>query len=493
MIKLFKHHVMSEFPPVKFPIRHAIAGALAVLPLGVGIAVWLLLPQLLSPGKIGSRDVLMEDKNPKVTAKGSETRPLVTLSPYTRPSLIHSLREQKPESMTLEQVLRNLSKIPSMPPGDETDARELALVVRWASFDPAKACNYAYEAALDGADESLLREAVSVWARMDPVAASRWAAACRSPMLRDLAMSAVYGLWALSNRQAAIASLRSFSGASARSSALAGVAKGSDRRPKEALAWAASLPAPLRERTLQQVFGSWLRRDPQSAAEWLSRQPTEIQLSLAARLASEWARKDPQSALAWCRIGSPATLTCPQLPSGPIQRRAMEAALSAFVGSDPEAAAAWMMTPPGRTFFPQRASSIASSWASLDPLAAASWASSITSGKERDSAVGAIASTWTRSDPLEALRWIQNIRKVSDRNTALSAFGGTLAFSDPDAAAYWSSQITEKALREDTLSRVISQWRNINAGAAGQFVQTAPAAAFLRKSHEAPEVIRPAR
>jgi len=68
-----------------------------------------------------------------------------------------------------------------MTPGDRTDERELALVLRWVSFQPERACDYAYHAVLDGADESLLREAVTAWARIDPVSATRWASRLRSP------------------------------------------------------------------------------------------------------------------------------------------------------------------------------------------------------------------------------------------------------------------------------------------------------------------------
>jgi len=84
----------------------------------------------------------------------------------------------------------------------------------------------------------------------------------------------------------------------------------------------------------------------------------------------------------------------------------MEAALSNFVSSDPEAAAAWMTTGAGKPFFSQRVGALASSWTSIDPEAAVGWVSTIPASRERDTAVAAIAATWTRADPSEALRWI---------------------------------------------------------------------------------------
>lgn len=410
-----------------------------------------------------------------------EKAPMRTLSKITRQPLLAAWRQQSPETLPLNQVLKQLSLIPSMPPGEATDTKELALVMRWATFYPEQASNYAYQAVLGGADDRLLKESVAVWARMDPISASRWASRLPSPLLRDIALGTVYAIWASKNHEAAMGSLKFLPGFASRSSALSGITRGSDRDPKGALAWAEKLPGPLREKTLQQLFGSWMRRDPQAAAEWLAGRSVEIQIPLAGRLAAEWARKDPQAALFWSRAAAGGPLAGPQLAVGPVQRRAMDAALGSFVSSDPEAAAAWMTTGPGRPYFPQRVASIASSWASIDPMSAAAWAAAIPTGTERSAAMGAISSTWTRSDPSEALQWIQQIKRVSDRNAALSSFGGTLAASDPETAAYWSSQISERLLRDTTLSRVVSQWKSINPGAATQFVQSAPAAAFLRK------------
>jgi len=403
------------------------------------------------------------------------------LSKFARNQFHPAVREQLPDTMTLDRVLSAISKIPAMSPGEETDARELALVERWVSFEPQRACEYAYNAVLDGADEGLLKGAVSAWARIDPASASRWASRLRSPLLRDIAVSTAYGIWASANQVAAMNSLKFFPGSSARSSAWSGMANVGAKSPKVALEWAKKLPGPLREKTLQQVFGAWIHRDPLAVAEWLSTKPVKIQLSLAGRVASEWARKDPQMALFWSRAVSSGPLTGPQLPPGPVQRRALDAALGSFVSSDPEAAAAWMATGAGSPYFPQWVASLASSWASIDPVTAAAWALTIPSGKNRDAALGSIAASWTRADPPEALRWIQGLSRSSDLNTALSSFGTTLAASDPEMAAYWSSQISDRSLREETLSRVVSRWRTINAGAAAQFVQTSPAATFLRK------------
>jgi len=416
---------------------------------------------------------------PKSTAEEQDS--FLTLSRITNDPVSPSAGQQSTETLTLDQVLHALALIPSMTPGDDTDAKELSLVLRWVSFEPERACEYAYHAVLDGADENLLRAAVSAWARIDPDSASRWSSKLRSPLLRDIAVTTAFGIWMSTNQSAAMSSLKFLQGSATRSSAWSGMANVSSKNPKAALTWVEKLPGPIRDRLLQQVFGSWIRRDPLSAAEWLSKQPMDIQLPLAGRVAAEWARKDPQAALYWVLASSSGPLTGPRLTPGPVQRRALDAALGSFVSSDPEAAAVWMTTPTGRPFFSQRVASIASSWASIDPYTASSWVWTLQAGKDRDAAVGALSATWTRSDPAEALRWIQGIRKASDRNTALSSFGAALASTDPETAAYWSTQISERSLREETLTRVISQWRIINPGAATQFIQTSNAMVFMRK------------
>ena len=427
-------------------------------------------------------DSVGEDGREKASGKSpAEKRSFLSLSKIARKPPPSALRQQPPETLTLDQVIKEISMIPTMAPGQRTDAKELALVLRWASLQPERACNYAYQAVLAGADERLLRESVSVWARMDPASAGRWASRLQSPLLRDMAVGAVYAIWTSSNPTAAMESLKFLPGFASRSSALSGISRGSERDPKGALAWAEKLPGPLREKTLQQLFGSWMRRDPQAAAEWLAGRSMEIQIPLAGRLAAEWARKDPQGALFWSRAAADGPVTGLRLAPGPVQRRAMDAAIGSYVSSDPEAAASWMTTGSGRAYFAERVASLASSWTSIDPISAAAWAAAIPPGADRDAAVGAVSSTWTRSDPAEALRWIQGIQRVTDRNTALSSFGSTLVASDPEGAAYWSSQISDRSLRDATLSRVVSQWRRINPGAAAQFVQTAPTAAFLRK------------
>ncbi|MEI7963165.1 MAG: hypothetical protein WCI42_04985, partial [Verrucomicrobiota bacterium] len=139
-----------------------------------------------------------------VTTTDVEKGALRTSSKIVRNPFQASSRQQSPKTLPLDRVLRELSLIPSLTPGEQTDAKELALVLRWASFQPERACDYAYHAVLDGADESLLKEAVTSWARVEPASAARWAARIRSPLLRDLAVSTASGIWTTSNQAAAL-------------------------------------------------------------------------------------------------------------------------------------------------------------------------------------------------------------------------------------------------------------------------------------------------
>lgn len=390
--------------------------------------------------------------------------------------------EKTVASLPLGEVLRRLGRIPSMKPGTETDLRELGLVTRWATFQPKAACEYAYQAVLGGADESLLREAVAIWAQSAPEAAAAWAARLQSPMLRDLAVASAFRIWASRFPTAALTAIAGLPSAPARAVADVSAAQAiSTSDMNRVLLWARGLPGPLREKTLQQVLGAWIRRDPSAAAEWLLRQPPEIQVPLIGRLAGDWARKDPTAALAWSQAAPVAPTLGSQLSPGDLQRRAFESALGTLIGADPEKAAAWLSETAGRPYFSSRVAAVAGSWTSLDPVSASAWAVALPAGKDRDTALGSVASTWTRTAPAEALQWALSLPRAPDRNNALAAYGRALASTDPATAAYWSSQITDRGLREGTLAGVVSVWKTVDPGAAAQFIQSSSAFAGQRK------------
>ena len=396
--------------------------------------------------------------------------------------------EKTVASLPLAEVLGRLGRIPSMKPGTETDLRELGLVTRWAAFQPKAACEYAYQAVLAGGDESLLREAVSIWAQSAPEAAAMWASRLQSPMLRDLAVASAFRIWAARYPTSALSAIAGLPSAPARAVANVSSAQAiSTSDMNRVLLWARGLPGPLREKTLQQVLGAWIRRDPSAAAEWLVRQPPEIQIPLIGRLAGDWVRKDPSAALSWSQGASVAPSLGSQLARGDLQRRAFDSALGTLIGADPEKAAAWLSGGAGRPYFSSRVGAVAGSWTSLDPVSAAAWAVAMPTGKDREAALGSVASTWTRTAPSESLQWVLSMPRVADRNIALASYGRALAGADPATAAYWSSQITDKGLREGTLAGVVSVWKTIDPGAAAQFIQSSPAFAGQRKKSGKPQ------
>lgn len=384
--------------------------------------------------------------------------------------------EKTIQALSVVEIKERLRQLSNWEPGSLADRTEFWLVKRWASLEPMAACEYAYQAVLQGADESVLRESSIIWAQQDPASAAKWGSSLGSPSLREVALDAIYRTWAKINSSDAVKSIPSLSSAVARSIATSAAAsRHAQNNFANALQWACKLPGPLRQTTLEQILGEWTRRDPTRAAQWLIQQSGNVQWSLIGKLASDWARKDPASALAWGQGQRAGTALGSELALGPIQRKFFEVALGTFIGADPKAALIWLSSPTGMEYFPSRVGSVAGRWTSLDPAEAVAWALSVHDEVSRNNALSAVTSTWARSDPEAAAEWMDSLIQPAVRNPVLAAYSGSIAPYDPSSAAYWASQITEKGSREGSLSQIIYTWKKLDPEAAIQFIRTTPA------------------
>ena len=377
------------------------------------------------------------------------------------------------QGLSLREVQSRLQELSTWAPGAEADKLEIKLVNRWASLDPASACQYAYQAVLQGAEEPLLVGPLEIWAKIYPADASRWAAALGSPSLRDLSVRTVYQTWAQADSNAALKSISSLRPASARGTATAATAPPQAQKSfSNAMQWARTLPGPLREKTLDAILGEWTRRDPPGAANWLIQQPGDIQWALISKLAADWVKKDPASALSWGLGKSAEASLGTRLAVGPVQRKFFEAALGTLIGTDPQAAANWLASPIGEPFFASRIGSVAGRWTSMDPLEAAGWSLSLARESDRNAALGAVAGTWAKTDPQAAGQWINSLAQASQRDTALSAYCNSLSPYDAGAAAQWAERISSPGLRQSAILAAIDRWKQYDPTAARQFIST---------------------
>jgi len=425
-------------------------------------------PTLNAPGP-SSLD--REETETEVVVPAAAKKTTAKINPQKTEQKSTGWDEKAIRSLGLAEIKHRLNQLSTWPPGPEADRAERWLVKRWAALEPREACQYAYAAVLQGAETSLLEDPLRVWADISPSMASNWAGSLGSPSLRDFAVRLVFGIWAGKDSTAAAQGAAKLGSAAARNAATMAVAPPQARKNfSAAMQWARSLPGSKRQKTLEEILGEWTRRDPSSAATWLIQQPADVQWSLVAQLAADWVRKDPTTALRWGQGKAVGLEVGSELVSGPVQRKFMESAVANFIGADPEAAAAWLITPSGEPYLETRAAPLAGRWTTLDPQEASAWALSLPESPTRHAALGAVASTWGRIEPQEAGSWISKLTPGTSRDTALHAYCTALAAYDAPSAAVWASGIAQPGPREAALSTVFKQWEKLDAPAARNFI-----------------------
>ena len=384
--------------------------------------------------------------------------------------------EKTIRSLPLTEIRARLAQLSSWTPGAVADQTERWLVQRWAVLEPKLACEYAYTAALQGADENLLLDAVTIWANRTPAEAARWAGNLGSPSLRDATIRTAYSIWAKKDSSAAAKSISSLRPASARGIASAATAPPhAGKNFANAMQWARSLPGPIREKTLDAILGEWTRRDPAGAAGWLIQQPGDVQWALISKLARDWVRKDPQSALAWGLGQSTEISLGSKLALGPVQRKFFEAALGNWIGADPQGAANWLASSNGKPFFSRKIGDVARRWTSMDPMEAANWSLSLNKTVDRNAAIGAVAGTWARTDPQAAGQWVRGLSQPSLKDTALESYCKSLRLYDPAMATQWATEISKPNLQQRAVKEAAELWLKYDPTAARQFILITPA------------------
>ena len=384
--------------------------------------------------------------------------------------------EKTIRSLPLTEIRARLAQLSSWTPGAVADQTERWLVQRWAVLEPKLACEYAYTAALQGADENLLLDAVTIWANRTPAEAARWAGNLGSPSLRDATIRTAYSIWAKKDSSAAAKSISSLRPASARGIASAATAPPhAGKNFANAMQWARSLPGPIREKTLDAILGEWTRRDPAGAAGWLIQQPGDVQWALISKLARDWVRKDPQSALAWGLGQSTEISLGSKLALGPVQRKFCEAALGNWIGADPQGAANWLASSNGKPFFSRKIGDVARRWTSMDPMEAANWSLSLNKTVDRNAAIGAVAGTWARTDPQAAGQWVRGLSQPSLKDTALESYCKSLRLYDPAMATQWATEISKPNLQQRAVKEAAELWLKYDPTAARQFILITPA------------------
>ena len=295
---------------------------------------------------------------------------------FVRPTILQSWASVDPENAA-KYFSENPREFAMMggfgggrgPGGGESGASVIA--AEWAKLDPEAALAWAN--GLEGRDKSgALNSVISEMASKDPTKAAQVASTLEGDD-QARAYGEIAGKWASTDFAAAetwIQSLPAEARDRAMSQALESLAA---TDPEGAAAKVASIPVGRdRDRAIEDIAGSWARKDPATAAAWVIQQQQEDPEDSIRSVISTWAAQDSAATLAFIQ----------QQPAGEMR----DEATSTYIWSN-------------------RAS---------DPQETIKLAETITDEGSRNRTVGMAAMRWMQEDKEAATAYIQQSTALSD-------------------------------------------------------------------------------
>jgi hypothetical protein len=115
-----------------------------------------------------------------------------------------------------------------------------------------------------------------------------------------------------------------------------------------------------------------------------------------------------------------------------------------------------------------------SGWNSTDPSGLANYAVSLAASDERDYALTAALQNWSLQDPAALATWLNTLpRGVEfDAGAALMIAKTDGANRSPELAMKWVENIGNAELKQNSFTRVLSEWLQTDSAAAKQYVAT---------------------
>ena len=164
------------------------------------------------------------------------------------------------------------------------------------------------------------------------------------------------------------------------------------------------------------------------------------------------------------------------LPEGEWKQRAMAAASSEVLSSDPLEAIVWaQQMSPGE----QQTSLLgmaAQGWVKSDVDAAAEWVGRVTDPPLREQLLGCLAIGHADTDPAQAAECaIQLLQPGDVLNRSLAEIAWTWAMREPTTAMAWVSQLPDGPARRMAMDNVIGIWGNRDRAAALSWIEGLPA------------------
>lgn len=380
--------------------------------------------------------------------------------------IFESYAQQNPQA-----ALAALQALPPglLPPGTESSNVYSSIFTAWAEQNPAAAAAAVANMAPSAARNDSLDAIIRTWTPQDPTAALAWAQTFPPGKLKDAVVDTV-------------------------------IQVASQNDPADAANYAMQLPSGANQDILLNgIINNWAQADPTQLLNWAGQNLTGAQYDTATlaalrvesttnpaaaaalvtqnndanitnqtilSIAQNWTQQDPQAALSWA-VSLPVDNTT-------TRDTAIKDVLSAWIGSDPSAMAAYLVqnfaTDPS---FTTLATSTAATWEKSDPQSALTWVNSLPPGEAQNSATLAAIGSYASANPQAAWNVASQLPGATRTQAELNVIT-TWASADPQSAWNVASQLSDATGTQAELN-IITAWARKNPAQAAQAIANIPA------------------
>jgi len=202
--------------------------------------------------------------------------------------------------------------------------------------------------------------------------------------------------------------------------------------------------------------------NPQKAAGIaLEMEAGKDRTDLIGNVAGKWATNNPGDALAWAS----------GLENEDERKRAQRSAIGGWADKDP-AAAAESIASLDALEAQDAVGEVGSRWARQEPSAAAGWVTQQEEGAGKVRATADVMRNWTATEPENASTWLSAQPAGPSRDSGIVGLADTIGPSDPVASMEWVASISDAEKRTMEINNRVKIWRNIDADAANNWIET---------------------
>ncbi len=220
-----------------------------------------------------------------------------------------------------------------------------------------------------------------------------------------------------------------------------------------------------RSGALTAMLSTWIRTDLDGATSYVKTLPEGSARTSAIReLASRIPERDRMAALELASL----------LPAGHERERAMHSIASQWAGSEPKAAAEYLLqNPPGERSYSYNSplQAVIQKWASTNARELLEWARALPDEKERNAILSTAIPGVARIDPLTAAKELAQVSSHAQANVA-AQLAATWAGRDPAAAANWAASLPEGEVRGQAFSAVAKLWANLELSGPTKWLES---------------------